>query len=211
VSSDYDLSGLASNFEVGKGGPRIKSGVGGTVQARDNGDAAFAILQAADPSAADDLATKRYVDSRSPTIVKKTSDQTFTSGTPANVTSLSFAVTSGRYYKFKFDVIFRSDTATIGLELTLTFPGITRFAASVKIPVAADGTAALWNGWITSSGDSVAGSGVQAINTDYYAEVEGVILPSANGTLQLQASTETGAGTITVRQASLGYLWDLGT
>lgn len=139
-------------------------------------------------------------------LVKKSSDQTFNSATPANVTSLSFSVTSGVYYHFKFVCLVRSDTATVGVRATVTIPAVTRFGATMRTIIAADGAGAEFQGAITASADAVVPTAVPAINTDYILIVEGCILPSANGTLQLQAATETGTTVVTVRQGSVGIL-----
>lgn len=122
------------------------------------------------------------------------------------MTSLSFAVTSGVYYHFRFVLLVRSDTATVGIRTTVTIPAITRFGATAKTMFAADGAGGGWQGAITASGDAVIPTAVPAINTDYLLTVEGLILPSANGTLQLQAATETGTTVVTVRQGSMGFL-----
>jgi hypothetical protein len=129
----------------------------------------------------------------------------------ANVTGLAFSVTANTTYKFDFDVLFRATlngSTTCGLKVGLTFPAATIVSATAQIPVAADGTAAMFSGWITSSGDAVTGTGVQAKDVDYVAKVYGVIRPSADGTLQVQAAAEltsTIAG-IVVRQNSAGTL-----
>jgi hypothetical protein len=149
-------------------------------------------------------------DLRLPAAVKITSDQAFSSSTPANVTGLSFSVVAGRSYYYRFVLLVRSDTATVGVRLTLTIPGATRFGATAQTQIGVDGNQ-LYTGAITSSGDAVAPTAVPAINTDHVAVVEGILVPSADGTIQVQAGTETGTTTITVRQGSMGLLWDLGT
>lgn len=141
-----------------------------------------------------------------PTVAHKASDQTFSSATLANVTSLSFSVLSGETYYFKFVLLVRSDTATVGIAASVTVPAITRFGAMVYTTIAADGTAAEYVGAVTTSGDKVSPTAVPAINTDYVEIVEGILIPSAGGTLQLQAATETGTTTVTVRQGSTGFL-----
>lgn len=143
-------------------------------------------------------------------VVKKTGDQTISTATPTNVTSLSFAVVAGRYYRFQFLCIVQSNTLTVGVAATVTTPAFTRFAARVKAPFAADGAGAEWQGDITASGDAVVPTAIAAINTDYILDIEGIIVPSANGTLQLQGRTETGTTNVTFRQGSMGFLWDLG-
>ena len=145
-----------------------------------------------------------------PAVVRKTADQTFANATLANVSDLSFAVVTGRYYHFRFVLLVRSNTATVGVKLSVTVPAFTRFGARAGHPVAVDGVGCEFFGAITASGDAVIPTAVPAVNTDYLAVVEGLLLPSANGTLQLQAATETGTTQVIVRQASVGFLTDLG-
>lgn len=145
-----------------------------------------------------------------PQTCKKSADQTFSSATPANVTGMSFPVVSGRYYHFRFVVLFQSNTATVGIGISVTHPGATRFGATVESMIAADGAGGVLQGAVTASDDAVLGTAVAVINTDYLATVEGVFLASANGTLQLRARTETGTTPVIVRQGSVGFLTDMG-
>jgi hypothetical protein len=151
-------------------------------------------------------------DSRLPAHVYLTSGQTFTSTTPADVTGLSFSVTSGRHYHYEFICLVRTDTTACGVVFTVTIPTFTNFGGAVSLNIAADGTAAEFVGAITSSGDQVVGTAMVATGTDYVAIVEGIIVPSANGTLQLQCARETNASspTITVSRGSMGRLYNLG-
>ena len=145
-----------------------------------------------------------------PSQVKLTADlAASTSTTLTNTTGLSFPVTSGVYYHFKFGVLFRSAATTTGLKLGMTFPAVTRFGATIMTPIAADGAGGQFQGWITTSGDSVIGTGVQAANTDYFAIIEGMILASANGTLQVQHASEVASSGVTIRQGSFGQLYTL--
>lgn len=143
-------------------------------------------------------------------VVKKTADQTIATATATNVTGLSFPVTAGRYYRFQFLCLVQSNTLTVGVACTVTTPAFTRFAARARAPFAADGSGAEWQGEITASGDAVVPTAIAAINTDYLLEVEGILVPSASGTLQLQGRTETGTTNVVFRQGSMGFLWDLG-
>jgi hypothetical protein len=145
--------------------------------------------------------------SNNPRTVNLTSDQTFSTATPANVTGLAFTLASGTYYEFKFIIPYQSDTSTVGIQLGLTFPAVTTQASWVQIANGgSDGATSLFTGWITSSGDSVSAARVPSTNTDYLAIIEGMILPSAVGNLQVQAATETGTTTVTVRQGAVGKI-----
>lgn len=135
-----------------------------------------------------------------------TADETgATTATLAN-TSLSFSVTSGVYYIFRFYVLWRTTVATVGLKVGLTTPTFTTFGAEARMMILATGTAAEFEGSIIASGGAVSGTDAAVINTDYMAVVEGVILPSATGTLMLQYAAETTGATVTMRQASAAEL-----
>jgi hypothetical protein len=120
-----------------------------------------------------------------------------------NTTGLSFAVTANTTYLFAAYIVFRSAALTTGLRLGATVPTFNTYAGTVRIPIAADAAAAAWHGSLTTSGDSVVGSGVEAINTDYVAVVHGILVPSANGTFQLQHASEVAASNVTIRRGSV--------
>jgi hypothetical protein len=124
-----------------------------------------------------------------------------------DATGLAFPVASGNTYSFAFDVLWKTAAVTNGIKLGLTFPSAVIVTATATIPVAADGTASDLKGWITSSGDSVIGTGAQATGTTYLATIEGTIRPSANGTLQVQYAGElsTTQG-VTIQQESVGIM-----
>jgi hypothetical protein len=151
-------------------------------------------------------------------ILKKTADTVFASATPADVpvgasgAALAFSVVSGRTYYFRFVCLVRSDTQTVGPALSVTVPAATRFGAKgVLVGTAADGVDGAYEGAITASDDAVAVGNVAAVDTDYIFALEGILIPSANGSLTLRARTETGTTNVTVRQGTIGMLWDLGT
>ena len=138
----------------------------------------------------------------SASFVKITVDQTSSLATLGDVTGLVIPVVAGTYYTFSFGLIFRTAALTTGIGLGLTFPAATVFAASVGIPFASDGTGGQWHGVLTSSGDSVLSIGVQAPNTDYLAVVEGIIVPSAPGNVQLRYRSGVAASLVTARAGS---------
>jgi hypothetical protein len=138
-----------------------------------------------------------------------TTDQQFTAASLSNVTGLSFDVVAGQRCDFKFRGLYRSASLTVGLRIGLAVPNFTMFGARVVIAgFAVDGTDAEFYGNLTTSGDAVVSTAVIAINTDYLFIVEGTLIPSANGTVQLQAGCEV-AGTVTVRQGTCGDLTTL--
>lgn len=139
-------------------------------------------------------------------VVKLSSDVPSTATALANISTLAFAVVAGTTYNFTARLVFRAAATTTGIRLGATFPGVTAFAANASALFAADGSDAVFQGALTSSGDSVLSTGVPAANTDYLAVIEGVIVPSASGTLQLQFATEVAGSAATVRAgSSLAY------
>ena len=95
--------------------------------------------------------------------------------------------------------------------LGITTPTFTKYTAWVRINVtSAASTVGVYDGSFQASGDSVVAANVVAINTDYPAVIEGVIVPSAAGTLMLQYAAETTGSTVTLRQGSAGELVILG-
>lgn len=127
----------------------------------------------------------------------------------ANTSGQSFALVSATCYNFEFKVLFKSQATTTGIKLGLTFPSATIVAAAAIIPAAADGVDGTVQGQITSSGDSVIGTGVEATGVAYLAKVYGTIIPSANGTLQLQHASEVSASGITVLAGTNGVRFQI--
>jgi hypothetical protein len=144
-----------------------------------------------------------------PASCKKTADQANNTVTYADCSGLSFALTSGTYYHFRFNLIFRTAATTTGIKLGLTWPTATTFSCEGQIPFAADGAGGAWQGHITATTDSVRSTGVQAANTDYFAVLEGTILPSTGGTLQLKFASEVASSAATIRQGSSGLLYTI--
>jgi hypothetical protein len=129
-----------------------------------------------------------------------------------NANGLFFPLASGTTYLFAFDVLFKSVNPGLGLKLGLTFPAAVIVSATAYIPFAADGAGGEFQGWITSSGDSVTATGVETADTIYKASIEGTIRPSVNGNLQLQYASElsTAAGRgVVIKQQSAGVLMTL--
>ncbi len=163
--------------------------------------------------------TGEFATVNAPQVVKKTADTVFASATPANVPqgaagvpAMSFSVTANHYYYFRFVSLVRSDTSTVGPAMSVTVPAVTRFGASGKlIGAGVDGLDCEFQGAITTSDDPVLPGNVAVINTDFIFTIEGLLVPSADGALTLRARTETGTTNVTVRQGSIGMLWDLGT
>lgn len=120
-----------------------------------------------------------------------------------DATGLSFAVTSGVRHRFCFWVVFRSAALTTGIQLSVNAPAATLLAYNAIIPITAT-TQVLGNRRAVNVAS--VGTGVDVVNSDLLATVEGVIVPSASGTLALRYSSEVAASAVTMRAGSHGEL-----
>lgn len=141
------------------------------------------------------------------TLVHLTANETGKTDATLVNTGLSFAVTSSTYYSFRFYIVYRSTVGTVGLKLGLTYPAATIFAAAVKIhDFGAAGAGNMWSEGLNFSGDATSSTAAFFTGTNLPAVIEGVLLPSADGTLMVQYAAETTGATVTMMQASTGEL-----
>ena len=141
-----------------------------------------------------------------------TADQASTTVTTnVNVTGLDFQVKAGRRYMFSYGTLSRAAATTTGIRLSVTVPAFTKFGAVARVPTStADGASTEFQGNITASGDQVVGTGHPATGLDYFSEVRGILVPSADGDLRLVYASEVAASAVTVAQGSYGRLLVLG-
>jgi len=126
-----------------------------------------------------------------------------------SLAGLGFEVSSGVSYGFEFGIAFATAQNTTGAKFGLTIPAASTFCATVRIPIAAAGVGGEFQGWISSSGGVVTGSGVQTAGIKYYADIEGAILPTANGNLQVIYGTEVAGSAVSTFAGSYGILTTL--
>ena len=144
-----------------------------------------------------------------PSIVRLGSDVTTTSTTCCvDATGLSFSVSSGKLYHFKFLVRWDTTNFNKGLGLTLNGPTTTILTYDVIYPV-------------NSNGNGGEIHGIDSYNTvnitprsPYLANnlgiIEGLIQPSADGTLIVRFVSEGGGGdSTTVKANSVGFLTEI--
>ena len=123
------------------------------------------------------------------------------------LTELAFTVSNTIHYTFDFGVVYASRISSTGLRLGLQYPAVSSFAANVRIPqVVATGTDSETQGNIIISGSSVVAPATPLASTQYFANVYGSIVPSANGTLQLTYATEVAGQAISTFVGSYGTL-----
>lgn len=138
-----------------------------------------------------------------------TADLSTNSGTTfTSVTELGKNVVAGMSYYFEYTILFQSTNTGTGIALSLNGSGLGgQVAGIVNIPISAvDGTAALFTGNITSFGDVVIGSGAQATNTTYVANIKGVFQSTATGTFYPVFRSETAFTTVRVMTGSVALL-----
>ena len=138
--------------------------------------------------------------------VWKSGTQAFSSTALANVTGLNFACASTTLYHYKFVVMHKTGTATVGMKWSLTYPTSTIAAGRVSMGVTASGTTAYFHGLISVSGTVVTGTSQIAAGTIGVAIIEGIVRATAAGSIQLQAAAEA-AGTVWVMDYSVGLLY----
>lgn len=134
-----------------------------------------------------------------------------TSTALANVAGLSFPLVANDRYRFTFYALYSTAATTTGIRLGVTCPaGVIAGRVIINGITLTDGTAAEFEGSLTFSGDSVMSLAVGTANQPYLALVEGLIIPTAAGNLQLQAASEVAGSGVTLRNGSHGQLHRVG-
>ena len=141
-----------------------------------------------------------------PSIVRLGSDVSTTSDVCCvDATGLSFSVSSGKVYHFKFLVRWDTIDVTRGIGLTLNGPSTTFLSYDVIYPrIATDGEIHGRNSY--NSADFAPRSPTL---TDNLGIIEGLIQPSADGTLIVRFFSEHASNTITVKANSVGFLTEI--
>jgi hypothetical protein len=119
--------------------------------------------------------------------------------TLTNITQLAFPVVAGREYKIEITLMHRSAAAATGLAVTMAATGaVGTLALTAQMMIAADGTAAGYQGAITAFGDLVISTAVPAATTDYICRMDGVFVCTTGGTLTPQFRSEVNASQVTI-------------
>lgn len=128
------------------------------------------------------------------------SDVSNSTTSSADVTGLSFPVASGRTYKFRFVAEVASAATTTGVGLGVNGPTVTRITYRSHIPTTAStDTIAHVTG---TTLDSYTASTDVASTTGNLCLLEGIVTPSADGTMILRFKSEVGASAVTVKAGS---------
>ena len=141
-------------------------------------------------------------------ILKKITTQTTGVSTSyTDVTDMSFSVVAGTTYSFTFVVLAESSSTSGGVCLAANGPAATYFAARYEGNQTAGGS--IIRSDITaydSSGTLADPNSVTAANTPCVFTLQGVIVPSANGTFSLRVKRGGSAGNIAVRAGSMDVI-----
>lgn len=123
------------------------------------------------------------------------------------LTDLGKDVVAGKTYYFEYTLLFRSTAAGTGIGLTINGSGLGgEISAIVNIPIANDGTAALYSGSITSFGDAVTATSVQTANTTFVANIKGVFKSTAVGTFYPLFRSETNGTQVRIISGSVALI-----
>lgn len=126
--------------------------------------------------------------------VELASDVTFTATSFANITGLSFNVTSTVNYRFYAILVYTASVATCGIRVSMTTPSTTLFSYKTSTGLSTTGsTDSSWDNWqATTDAGTVSTSSISTSGN--LVILEGFIRPSASGTVQLRAAIETTTG-----------------
>jgi hypothetical protein len=144
-----------------------------------------------------------------PSIVRLGSDVSTSSEVCCvDATGLSFSVSSGKLYHFKFLVRWDTTNTIKGIGLTLNGPTTTFLTYDVIIPTNGNNDFFVGKNSYNSAAESPGSPNL----TDNLGIIEGLIQPSSDGILIVRFQMEAAganANTITVKENSVGYLIEI--
>ena len=121
-----------------------------------------------------------------------------------DATGLSFSVSAGKVYHFKFLVRWDTTLTTRGIGLTLNGPSATFLTYDVIYPTAQTGSSI--HNSNTYNLDITTGTSPTFTSM---ATIEGLIKPSVDGTLIVRFQADNAASPVTIRQNSVGFLTEI--
>lgn len=135
-------------------------------------------------------------------VMTTTATITATGTTPSDVLQLKYNIVPQTTYYVDCSLVFQTTATAVGAGAGFFTTVGSTVAASVQVPVAADGTAGALHGWLTTAGDSVLGTGVQAANTNYVINIKGVVWAGTGTTINPTLVAEGPGGQMTLRAGS---------
>lgn len=130
------------------------------------------------------------------TITGTVANNNAVANTIADVTGLSFPVTSGTRYWFRFVILYTSAATTTGSRWSINGPAVTTLAYRSDYSLTA--TSRTVNDGLTGY-NVPAASNATSLAAGNVAVIEGIILPSANGTVIARFASEVANSAITVQ------------
>ena len=125
-----------------------------------------------------------------------------TANTLADVTGLTFPVVAGSRYAFKVVIVYNSAATTTGSRWTVNGPAVTDISyRSTYNTTAAAATINTLGAYNLPSACNAS-----SVTTNNRAVIEGEILPSANGSVQVRFASEISASAITAIASGRSYL-----
>ena len=124
--------------------------------------------------------------------------------TIANVTGLSFPVTSGNTYVFEFTIAYTAAATTTGSRWSISGPATTILCYTSEYSLAATTTTRNANNitYDLPAGSSATSAGT---TTGNQAVISGIIRPSANGDVIARFASEVASSAITAKAGSVCY------
>lgn len=119
-----------------------------------------------------------------------------TPNTLADVTGLSFDVVAGNTYKFKFFVVYNSAATTTGSRWVLSGVATTFINFTSQYTLTAT---SITNNAGVSAYNTPSGVSASSLTSGNIAVLEGIVKPSASGTIQLRFSSEITSSAITAK------------
>lgn len=123
--------------------------------------------------------------------------------TNADITGLSFSVSSGQVYRFHALIEFTAASTNTGAQWTATAPTNNFFSIKTQHPTSASSNDVA-NVNVSDGGNC---SATTFDTTGNLATIDGMVAPTAGGTLQLRMATEVDTSAITVKAGSTLEWW----
>lgn len=123
-----------------------------------------------------------------------------TANTMADVTGLSFAVTAGETYKFRFSIAYTAAATTTGSRWAINGPGsptMLNYNSRYTLTATSDTVNS------ATAYDTPAASNATSLTAGNMAIIEGIIKPSANGTVIARFASEVSSSAIVAKAGSL--------
>lgn len=123
--------------------------------------------------------------------------------TLADVTGLTFPVVAGSRYAFKVVIVYSSAATTTGSRWVINGPAATDMSYTSQYPTSAT---AITNNTSLAGYNLPAASNASSLTTNNRCIIQGEILPSANGSVQVRFASEITASAITAIASGRSYL-----